>query len=188
MKNNGIKSICFFTIVFVAYSLLTSCSVVRFARYYASSDTDEGKFRGRVYRSRDTAYSIGVLSEEWKRIDLRGGDIAFWNEALKATITVNSTCNERIGNESLNNLVDFLLVGFSDKKMERKEEVIVSGQRAVNAVYRGKVKDTYVKLNIVVLKKDRCVYDLTYASLPESFDLGIEEFREFVSQFRILEK
>ncbi|GBD38198.1 hypothetical protein HRbin37_00443 [bacterium HR37] len=188
MKSNGIKSICLFTIFFVIYSLMASCSVVRFARYYASSDTDEGKFKGRVYRSRDTAYSIGVLSEGWKRIDLRGGDIAFWNEALKATITVNSTCNERIGNEPLNNLVDSLLVGFSDKELERKEEVTVSGQRAIDTVYRGKVKDTYVKLNIVVLKKDNCVYDLTYASLPESFDLGIGEFREFVSQFRILKK
>lgn len=188
MKSNGIKSICLFTIVFVVYSLMASCSVVRFARYYASSDTDEGKFKGRVYRSQDTAYSIGVLSDGWKRIDLRGGDIAFWNEALKATITVNSTCNERIGSEPLNSLVDSLLVGFSDKELERKEEVTVSGQRAIDTVYRGKVKDTYVKLNIVVLKKGNCVYDLTYASLPESFDLGIGEFREFVSQFKLLKK
>src|SRR3989304_5875567 len=86
--NNLLTILVFFSVFF------SSCSVIKFARYYASADnSSSGKLSGQVYESKDTIYEIGKLSDKWKRINIKGGDLAFWDEAIQATITVNSTCN-----------------------------------------------------------------------------------------------
>src|SRR3990170_1819563 len=84
--NNLLTILVFFSVFF------SSCSVIKFARYYASADnSSSGKLSGQVYESKDTIYEIGKLSDKWKRINIKGGDLAFWDEAIQATITVNST-------------------------------------------------------------------------------------------------
>jgi hypothetical protein len=176
-----------FVILVFSIVSFSSCSVAKFARYYASADTSPGKLTGRVYESKDTSYEIGKLSDNWRRINIEGGDIAFWNGDLRATITVNSTCRKKT-NYSLKALSQSLLIGITDKQMVETRELTINGEKALESIYLGKLDNVSIKLGAVVLKKDNCVYDFTYTSSPDDFDGGFDDFREFVSQFKVIKK
>jgi hypothetical protein len=165
-----------------------SCSVARFAQYYASADSSSGKLSGRVYNTKDTSYEIGELPDGWKRINIEGGDLAFWNDKLGATITVNSTCNRngKKVNYSLKALTNSLLIGITDKKLVQTGEKTINGQIALRSDYEGKLDKIPVKIGAIVLKKDNCYYDLTYASSPGSFNEGLPDFEQFASEFKLI--
>jgi hypothetical protein len=175
----------FVIIVFFSVSF-NSCSVIKFARYYASADnSSSGKLDGQVYESKDTTYEIGKLSNSWKRINIKGGDIAFWNDNIGATITVNSTCNIK-ANYSLTALSNSLLIGFKDKQVIETNETTIDGVKALEGIYLGKLENAPVKLSAVVFRKGNCVYDFTYATSPDKFDSGFSEFKVFLSQFKVI--
>jgi len=178
--NNLLTILVFFSVFF------SSCSVIKFARYYASADnSSSGKLSGQVYESKDTTYEIGKLSDNWKRININGGDLAFWNEVLQATITVNSTCTKNT-NYSLKALSNSLLIGIKDKQLVEANEITVSGEKALESIYLAKMDNDSVKLCAVVMKNNNCIYDFTYTSSPDKFDIGFSEFKDFLSQFRVI--
>jgi hypothetical protein len=177
------KRLLVILIFFIA--CFSSCSIVKFARYYASADTPTGKLTGRVYKSKYTSYEIGELSDDWKRIKIEGGDLAFWSDKVRATITVNSTCNQK-GRYSLKALSEPLVIGIADKQLVQRNELTVDGEKALEYIYLGKLDIASIKISAIVLKKVDCIYDLTYASAPNDFDGGFNEFKEFVSRFKVI--
>lgn len=178
----------FFIILGFFILFFNSCSVIKFTQYYASADSSPGKLRGRVYETKDTSYEIGELRDNWKRIKIEGGDLAFWNDKLEATITINSTCNksDKKVNYSLKALTNSLLIGITDKQLLESEEITISGEKGLRSVYLGKLDKIPVKISAVVLKESSCNYDLTYASSPDSFDGGLGDFQEFMSEFKLI--
>ncbi len=177
-------------ILSIGVVFFNSCSIVKFARYYASADSSPGKLRGRVYQTPYTSYEIGELDGDWKRISIKGGDLAFWNGKVGATITVNSTCNKDDKNMGYNlkALSESLVIGITDKELLQREEITVSGEKALQSVYSGNLDNVPVKLITVVMKRRNCAYDLTYASSPDGFDRGLNDFKGFVSQFKLIER
>ena len=178
----------FLFLLFLVVSF-NACSVVNFARYYAAADTTAGKLNGRIYETKDTSYQIGELSSDWKRIDIKGGDLAYWNESIKTTITVNSTCtkNNEKAKYSLRALSEQLLVGIADKELVSGKEIDLNGEKALVSVYSGKLQGVPVKLGMVVIKNGQCIYDFTSASSPQNFDAGFRDLDSFISDFKIIE-
>ncbi len=179
--------------LFISFSLfifivcLNSCSVTRFIGYYASAGSDDsGDLKGQVFQTDDTSYRIGTLPPSWKINKVEGGDLAYTNTQFDATMTVNSTCNEKKKNYSLKALSESLLIGIKGKEALAREEIIVDGHKALKTIYIGSLNNVPIKIATVVLKKGICIYDFTYASSPEHFEIGIVDFDGFVSQFKAL--
>lgn len=174
-------------ILFSTVLFLGSCSIGKFVGSYAYSGSgDKGKLNGLVYTSEDTSYRIGTLPEGWKRIGIKGGDLAFSNVSGDSTITVNSTCDERKTKYSLKALSESLIVGIKDKEAQSRQKTEIDGQDALSTIYTGMLDKAPVKIDARVFKKYNCVYDFTYASSPDNFDAGAAVFDEFISQFRVL--
>ena len=166
---------------------LNSCSLTKFVGYYAAADDDNsGKLNGQTFQTDDTSYTIGALSASWKRNKIDGGDLAFTNSQIDATMTVNSTCNEKKKNYSLKALSESLLIGIKGKEALERKEITVDGQQALRTIYIGSLNNVPITIATVVLKKNICIYDFTYASSPANFDNGIVDFDTFVSQFKAL--
>jgi len=166
---------------------LNSCSLTRFVGYYAAAGSDDsGKLSGQVFQTDDTSYRIGPLPASWKRKDIEGGDLAFTNTQFDATMTVDSTCNEKKKKYSLKALSESLLIGIQGKEALEREEIVVDGEPALKTIYTGRLDNVPIKIATVVFKKGICIYDFTYASSPESFDMGIVDFNNFVSLFKAL--
>lgn len=176
--------ILFLILVFSVF-FLSSCSVARFARYYASADAPGGKLEEQVYKSKGTSYEIGKLGGTWKKIDVKGGDIAFLNGEIGATITADSTCDKK-GRYSLTALSESLTIGIEDKELIGRNELMIDGQKALSSFYTGKLDGVSLKLNAVVFRKGGCIYDFTYVSSPDEFDAGLGEFQKFTFGFRII--
>ncbi len=173
--------------ILVSALFLGSCSVTRFVGHYVSSgEGNEGELSGNIYRSEETAYSIGMLPGGWQRVKVKGGDLVFQNTGLNATITVNSDCDGKKVNYNLPVLSESLLIGINDKELESREEAIIDGQSALYSIYTGKFDNVPIKIATLVFKKGSCLYDFSYASSPDSFDTGYREFKAFTSQFRVL--
>lgn len=167
--------------------VLSSCGVTKFVGYYASAgDEDQGELNGQVFQSDDTSYRVGTLPTSWVRQDIDGGDLAFRNTQFDGTMTVDSTCNEKKKNYSLKALSESLLIGIKGKEALGREEITVDGQPALKTIYIGSLDNVPIKIATVVVRKNICIYDFTYASSSEHFDIGIVDFNNFVSQFKAL--
>ncbi len=167
---------------------LASCSIFEFGYFYiADGNSDGGKLKGRVFESKYTKYEIGPLPEDWKRIEVKGGDIAFWNKFLRGTITVDSTCKKNLGSDS-EALAESLLAGVTDRELIEKRNLGVDGEEAFEGIYTGRVGKAPIKVGAIVFRKGKCVYDLTYTSAPDNFQQGFSLFRDFVSGFKVLSK
>jgi len=170
--------------------LLNSCSIAKFARYYASTDSSgdvsSGRLDRRFYEKADTSYVIGDLPDTWRRIKIKGGDLAFWNSQDDSTITVNSTCDRNKIKYSLRALSNTLVIGIDEKRLIESAERNISAEISLQRIYDGKISGVPIKISTVVLKKGDCIYDLSYSSTPDNFDKWFSEFNEFVSEFKIM--
>ncbi len=175
-------------LVFIAIIfLLSSCSIAKFARYYAGagSDSSSGRLYGLYYEKEDTAYIIGSLPDTWKRVEVRGGDLAFLNPQYNATITVNSTCDKNKTKYNLKALSSSLLIGIEDKRLIESREREVSSEISLQRIYEGNLSGVPIKISTVVVKRDECIYDMSYSSGRDNFGNLFGEFNEFVSRFKI---
>lgn len=172
--------------IIIVFLFFNSCSIAKIAKYYVESDSSRGKLNGHIYSSNDTAYEIGSLPDTWKRIGIKGGDLAFWNEGFDTTITVNSTCDKNKIKYSLNALSNSLVIGIGGKEIIKNYEVKVNGENALQRVYIGSLSGSPIKLSTVVFKKGNCIYDFSYSSPPDNFENGFDEFNNFISQFKVI--
>jgi hypothetical protein len=175
-------------IVITFIFLLNSCSIAKFAKYYAGADpySSSGSLHGLFYEKEDTSYIIGSLPDTWKRIEIRGGDLAFANEQDNSTVTVNSTCDKNKIKYNLKALSNTLLIGIDDKKLIESSERMVSGEVSLQRIYEGNLSGVPIKISTVVVKKGDCIYDMSYSSAQDNFDNWFGEFNEFVSRFKIM--
>lgn len=177
-----------FVILITFILLLNSCSIVKFAKYYAGAEpySSSGTLHGLYYEKEDTSYIIGSLPDTWKRIEINGGDLAFLNPQDNSTITVNSTCDKNKIKYSLKALSNTLLIGIDDKKLIESTERKVSGEISLQRISEGNVSGVPIKISTVVLKKGDCIYDMSYSSAPDNFDKWFGVFNEFVSRLKIM--
>lgn len=168
--------------------LLTSCSVVRFFSYLSNPNPPRGELRGNVFYSPTVVYEIGELPPGWTRIDVKGGDMAFYNEVKEATITVNSSCGKGEVPYSLKALSDSLTIGIRQKEELARAIMTVDDVPAMRVHLRGELDGEPIEMCTVVLKKEGCIFDFSYSSPPAGFASGVSEFDDFVLMFRMIKR
>ncbi|MCH8029941.1 MAG: hypothetical protein IH874_08435 [Candidatus Dadabacteria bacterium] len=172
-----------FLVLFVSL-ISSSCSLARFVKIYAGHSPNSGELQGRVFISRDTDYEIGELPPGWTRIKVEGGDLAFYNQDIGATITVNSICGKpRYSYEAI---MDALFIGIKDKEEVSRDEPLIDGERGLGVVVKGVIDGVPVVLRGVVVRKGGCVYDFTYGAMPQGFEVGRGEYEGFINGFRVI--
>lgn len=165
---------------------VSSCSVFKFAKIYASSDPGSGQLDGDVYKTDLTSYRIGALGNNWKRVNMDYGDLFFANTDRTSAITVNSSCGPNKTKYNLTALAGSLLVGIKGKQLVDRELIQVDGQEALFSLYEAEYEGEDLKISTVVFKKGQCVYDFSYTNINNKFDINFKKFVNFLSQFRVL--
>jgi len=136
-----------------------------------------------VVKKDNVEYKIGKLGPEWRKIKGNFGDEAFFNDGINSSISVNAICPFR-GDPPLRVLLNHLLFGFTDRKIQDTQTIQMQGREALRAVYSAKLDGVERKFLVYILKKDTCVYDLEYQSSEANFDKGVTAFEEFVKAFK----
>ncbi|MBI2027571.1 MAG: hypothetical protein HYS98_07215 [Deltaproteobacteria bacterium] len=62
-------------------------------------------------------------------------------------------------------------------------EIRLDEREAQHTIATGKLDGVLIKMNIYVLRKNYCIYDLTYSAKINTYDVGVVEFERFVAAF-----
>ena len=146
----------------------TSCSATKFLLNYASGDDRKpGKMKDWVYTTERNSYRVAPLSQDWERVPIEGGDIAFYNSGEDLMFTVSSVCRDR--NYDLETLSDSLVVGLGKKRIKLRKDIEVGGARGLYTEYEISLDDKNFSLATVVHKSLKCDYDFSYSADPADF-------------------
>ena len=113
----------------------------------------------------------GAAELELQRQDPAGGMLA------------DATCDDRTAARPLTVLTRHLTFGLKNRVLEDGGTLTLAGRPAQRAVVRGRLDGTPVGVEAVVVKGQRCVYDLLYVAPAAAFEAGRGDFRAFVESF-----
>lgn len=141
-------------------------------------------FEDRVLTKPSVRYRVGELPSHWRRVWLEGNDLAFSEEGTGRALSVNATC-EGHDDPPLPVLTRHLLMGFTERQEVSQQLVPLAGREALRSRYRAKLDGVPVQLELVVLKKDTCVFDFTYVAPPERAQERLADFEGLLSGFEM---
>jgi hypothetical protein len=141
---------------------------------------------GDVYRS-DKGYRVSLPGQGWRVVRESRADLELRHRLAPAAMLVNASCDGRLAARPLPALRRELLAGVSERQVQEQGTVAVAGREAVHMVVDGQVsgRDRRVRLELYVLKADRCVYDLLYVAPPADFSRWREDFQRLVETFML---
>jgi hypothetical protein len=138
-----------------------------------------------AYRNGDLAFRVGEAPASWRPIQVEHATLAWRDESHRASILLDGRCHEKDGDAPLQALTAHLVMGTTDRAIASQETVPFDGREAMKTRLRAKLDGVPMDYDLVVLKKDGCVYDFVYVSEPGAAD-GAADFERFVGTFHTI--
>ncbi|GAC1357762.1 MAG: hypothetical protein NVSMB47_10840 [Polyangiales bacterium] len=143
-------------------------------------------FDGHVFHDGRRSFRTGPIPASWERLRLDGPLLAFHDGANHGSVDVYAQCGKDALDTSLVALRTQLLIGFTERNLHDEKLVSLDRREALRTVVDAKLDGVPVTLDVFVLKKDGCVYDLVYVASPGAFPSGVQAFESFVAGFEAL--
>ncbi len=140
------------------------------------------QLRGSVVTSGTVSYDLGPVAPSWEPLQVEGNDLAWHDAATEGTVHVNHTC-DRSMDTPLTALVQHLLIGFGAREVVLEETVPFDHREARHVVVRASLDGVPRQMELYVLKKDGCVFDLGLVAPPEHFEASRAAFAAFAGGF-----
>jgi hypothetical protein len=152
---------------------------------WLSAGCGGASFEHGIYDDGVVRYRIGPSPAGWERVNVEGNDLAFFHDSL-GTIAVNSTCEdyEDVPEQALMN---HLLFGTQQRDYRVEETVTLDGRGALHSVVDFELDGVPLTIEVYLVKKDGCVYDLSRISSRAAFAAGRPQFQALVRGFRVIE-
>ena len=141
-------------------------------------------FHGGVYEDQYVTYRLTAPSPGFTRVEVGDNDLAFRRDGY-GTIGVNSTCTEYEDVPDVA-LVNHLLFDTTSRKFTTEETVTLDGRGARHVVARVELDGVPVELEIYVMKKDGCVFDLTHVRSTQAPPQARATFLALVQSFSVV--
>lgn len=119
-----------------------------------------------------------LLPPPWRPV--RTGARAAWRHADGGTIAANATCGDA-DDVPLDVLTNHLLFGIEDKRERGRLPLQLAGRAGLRTRLDGTLDGVRVALDLVVLKKDGCTFDLMLIAPPGT--RREPDFDRFVASF-----
>jgi hypothetical protein len=141
-------------------------------------------FQNGIYDNGTVRYRVGDVGQGFERVQVNDNDLAFFHRRL-GTIAINSTC-EDYEDVPERALMNHLMFGTRERVYRTEQVVTVDGRGALHSVIDLELDGVPLTLEVYLVKKDGCVYDLSRVSSRESFEAGRDSFATFVRGFAVL--
>ena len=130
-------------------------------------------------------YTVNIPGKGWEMIKVGKEDIALWHKQHHAMIAFISSDieNKALSLEMLNSQ---LFIGIKEKKVLRKESVIVDNQEAMHTILICEIDNHIFKVEAYIIKIEDRVYDLVYWAPPDSFDYAQNDFINLINSFKFI--
>lgn len=117
------------------------------------------------------------------REDRTDVDAAWKNPANGNLISFISDCADP-GDPSLEQIVGGVLGGLATLKLNSEESVTVQGRAGRRVHAEGKVDGVPSEIDLLVFKRNQCIYILTYVGVQKAFPDNRAAFAKFLEGFR----
>lgn len=131
---------------------------------------------------KEATYRVGDPGADWRPHAEKGAQVAWRNRRAPGVIQVRSQCQEH-GDSSLEQFTDHLRIDFDAWSVVEQRFVTLVDREAVRTTVDARLDGVPVKLELVVLKKNGCLFDLSYVAVPSSFAPGLPAFERVVQGF-----
>jgi hypothetical protein len=138
-----------------------------------------------VYHS-SKGYRVTIPGAQWIPVDGGPADLELRHRAAAAGMAVNAVCEGGAPRRTAGVLARHLLIGLRDRTVIERGTVEVAGRPASRLVVDGRLEEAEgrVRVDSLVLKDGRCLYDFLSVGPPEGFDATRGDFDRFVESFR----
>jgi hypothetical protein len=141
-----------------------------------------GSFQDNVYRDSHVSYRVGPLDSSWRRFDVSGSNIAF-RHVEGGSILADGRCSG-VKDVPLDVLTNQATIGLENKEEHSREVITLDGRAALRTRMSASLDGVPVELDLVVVKKDNCTYDLQLVAGAKVFDARDADFSKFVEGFQ----
>lgn len=117
---------------------------------------------------------------EEKRNDV---DAAWKNPKNGNVISYLSDCKDP-SDPPLDQIVQGILSGLSDLKVESTESPMIQGREARHILATGKVDGVASGIELVVFKRNMCIYMISYVGVKKALGENRAEFKSFLEGFQ----
>ena len=124
-------------------------------------------------------------SAPYTEIKIGAADRSWQNPKNGNTISYVSSCNMS-AEPNLEVLSKMALDGVENLRIVQKNYITFNGREALNTILVGRVDGVPVQADLTVLKKNNCVFNLTYIGSLNTFMLDLLLYKNFVKDFKIL--
>ncbi len=145
------------------------------------------------------SYRVGLPGAGWEPMAGDGLQAAWHHSTDPAAIQVRGEC-EQHGDSDLEDFTDHMRIDYSDwaiveeptgeldaegrPRMRPKQYYTTIAEReALRTTVRANLDGVEVMIEYVVLKKDGCLFDLTYIAKPRDFEAHTGEFQKVIDGF-----
>lgn len=140
------------------------------------------------YKRGPLVYEWGALPEHWQTVATpEVGGAQFYSHRQGALIAVRSVCN-RYMDSPLARLARDLLIGLSNVKILREEEVPFYDRKALDLEVRAELDGVPTQLWVRVLKLEKCIFDFSLTAPPARFEAARPAFETVLKGFRIVDR
>jgi hypothetical protein len=133
----------------------------------------------------DKGYRVAVPGQAWSVASDSRADLELRHHDGKSGIVVNAACGRDRARGPLEVLARHLLSGIRDRSVISAGDVPLNGRTARHAVLDGRLGESgdAMRIELYVMRDDRCLYDFLYAAPPDTFDATRPDFRRLIGTF-----
>lgn len=135
------------------------------------AETGKGRFRA------------AELPPPWKSPKRQLKQLVYENDAIDATIVVDALCGPKYDDAPLDRLAKELFQRLQSSYILSEKTFTMDGRTALRVDGGGAVDGVALKMAVVVMKKDFCLYDFSYFAPPARFSKGIRDFEGYLNGF-----
>ena len=131
----------------------------------------------------DVCYRIGALGERWRLVHQEGASVGYFSDDVGGVFEANASCRDDAEASPLSTLTRQLLIGYTERKVASQTTVPLDRREALRTRVDVKLDGVPMTLELYVMKRNGCIFDLSYAAPPDAFARGAGDFQRFVDGF-----
>ncbi len=120
----------------------------------------------------------------YREIQLESADHSWQNPNTGNTISYMSSC-ENYSDPDLESLLSIATEGIEGLRIVQQKKLNFNGREALNTILIGRVDGVPIQADLTVLKKNNCVFNISYIASVQTFMNDLPNFKKFFTALRI---
>ncbi len=139
---------------------------------------------GRVLTARGTFF-VPKMAKPWKSPRILLKQLVHENDAIGATIVTDALCGPKFDDAPLPLLAEEMFHRLDNRRFGPSLKKTVAGHEGLEIRGQGTLDGVPVKMAVVVMKRDLCLYDFSYFTAPDKFGKGWKDFEDYLDGIKI---